>query len=195
MEQEEVTRERVRRRKPRGESTLEEKPSVPDSDGQNNHDHAPAEPREDKKDKKDDNNETQDSDINEEKPTQRPLRDNDRKSTQNEETLEREKLKERERELELGPLKTLEPIRSDPIIKLKQRHKNIERLAAESLPEVHFIGKLLFGENIACDETEGVCCRYVASLHTLLSSLINCFGYCEYFKSGGRLIMDQAGTS
>jgi hypothetical protein len=59
-----------------------------------------------------------------------------------------------------GPMKVLEPIRSDPIKAYQQRAKRLERLAAAQLPEVHAVGQIKYGIGISCDLSEGVMCRY-----------------------------------
>lgn len=65
-----------------------------------------------------------------------------------------------EKDLEKGPLKILQPLRTDPLAVMKSRHKKLERLNAESVPEIHFIGKILSGDNIVKDKSEGGSCRY-----------------------------------
>jgi hypothetical protein len=64
-----------------------------------------------------------------------------------------------EKDIERGPLRVFEPIRSDPIAVIKSRMKKIERLPLQNVPELHFIGKLLSGEGIISESTEGVSCR------------------------------------
>jgi hypothetical protein len=68
-------------------------------------------------------------------------------------------VKQLEKDLEKGPLKILQPLRTDPLGAMKNRHKKLERLTAESVPEIHFIGKILSGENIVMDKSEGGTCR------------------------------------
>lgn len=67
--------------------------------------------------------------------------------------------KQMEKDLEKGPLKILQPLRTDPLAILKSRHKKLERLNAESVPEIHFIGKILSGNSIVKDKSEGGSCR------------------------------------
>ena len=64
-----------------------------------------------------------------------------------------------EKEVEGGPLRVLEPLRTDPIGPLKSRLKAFERLAAEHIPEVHFIGSITHGEGMLQDPSDGCCCR------------------------------------
>lgn len=66
-----------------------------------------------------------------------------------------------EKDLELGPLRVLQPIRTDPVMQLKTRHKKMERLTAEFVPEIHIIGNILSGTGIIQEESEGASCRYI----------------------------------
>jgi hypothetical protein len=68
-------------------------------------------------------------------------------------------IKQLEKDLEKGPLKILQPLRTDPLGAMKNRYKKLERLTAESIPEIHFIGKILSGEHIVMDISEGGTCR------------------------------------
>ena len=58
------------------------------------------------------------------------------------------------------PLKVLEPIRSDPTAQMRTRHKKMERLVAEKMPEIHAIGRIVSGRNIIRDKSDGATCRY-----------------------------------
>jgi len=58
-----------------------------------------------------------------------------------------------------GPLRVLEPIRADPIKLLQTRQRRLERVAASSLPEIHFVGHITSGLGLINDTTEGACCR------------------------------------
>jgi hypothetical protein len=69
-------------------------------------------------------------------------------------------IKQIEKDLEKGPIKILQPLRTDPLGAMKNRHKKLERLNAESIPEIHFIGKILCGDNIVLDSSEGATCRW-----------------------------------
>ena len=64
-----------------------------------------------------------------------------------------------EKAVERGPLRILEPLRADPIGPMRSRLKNFERLAAQSLPEVHYIGSILHGEDLLQDSSDGSCVR------------------------------------
>ena len=56
-----------------------------------------------------------------------------------------------------GPLRVLEPIRQDPIKNLQAyKKKKMERLTANSLPEVHFVGQLLW-KGLLGDVSEAPC--------------------------------------
>jgi hypothetical protein len=57
------------------------------------------------------------------------------------------------------PLQVLEPHRSDPVGNLKLRMRKVERVTANQLPEIHFVGQIVSGRGIAQDTTEGCCCR------------------------------------
>lgn len=59
----------------------------------------------------------------------------------------------------VAPLSVLEPHRSDPMLNLRQRHKNLDRVVAAYLPEIHFVGQFVSGQGIIQDSTEGCCCR------------------------------------
>jgi B9 domain-containing protein 2 len=60
-----------------------------------------------------------------------------------------------------GPLRVLEPIRQDPIKKMQAyKKKKMERLTANSLPEVHFVGQIVSGVGLLGDVTEGATCRW-----------------------------------
>lgn len=100
----------------------------------------------------------------EEKP--RPIRDRGSKNTpiteENEEQSTPTQPKDKnhlEKEIENGPLRILEPLRTDPLGPMKSRIKNFERLAAQSLPEIHFIGNIVHGEDMLQDPSDGCCCR------------------------------------
>jgi hypothetical protein len=101
----------------------------------------------------------------EEKP--RALRDRGSKNTplteEDEEPDKPAPAKEKnphEKEIENGPLRILEPLRTDPLGPMKSRLKHFERLAAQSIPEVHFIGSIMHGEDMLQDTSDGCCCRY-----------------------------------
>lgn len=60
-----------------------------------------------------------------------------------------------------GPLKVLEPVRQDPIKLLKSyQKKRVDRLVAEKLPEVHFVGQITSGTGLIADTSEGATCRW-----------------------------------
>lgn len=59
-----------------------------------------------------------------------------------------------------GPLRVLEPLRQDPIKALAGRQKRLDRLPAEGIPEVHFVGQIVSGQGLMEDTTEGVCVRW-----------------------------------
>lgn len=58
-----------------------------------------------------------------------------------------------------GPLRVLEPFRTDPIQAQKVRQKRLERLAASSVPEIHYVGQIVSGQKLISDSSEGACCR------------------------------------
>ena len=60
-----------------------------------------------------------------------------------------------------GPLRVLEPIRQDPIKNLvAYKKKKMERLTADALPEVHFVGQIVSGQGLIGDVSEGATCRW-----------------------------------
>jgi hypothetical protein len=60
-----------------------------------------------------------------------------------------------------GPMKILEPVRQDPIKVMKAyQKKRVDRLAANALPEVHFVGQVVSGLGLLADSTEGATCRW-----------------------------------
>lgn len=67
------------------------------------------------------------------------------------------------RDLSMGPMRILDPIRADPVKVLQTRQKRLERFAATSIPEIHFVGQIASGEGLIDDSTEGVCVRCVPS--------------------------------
>ena len=68
-----------------------------------------------------------------------------------------EKLKDKN--LFLGPMKVLEPMRTDVVKAIQTRQKRLERLSALNIPEIHYIGQILSGRKIAQDSSEGIICR------------------------------------
>ena len=59
----------------------------------------------------------------------------------------------------LGPMKVLEPIRTDVVKAFNARQKKLERINALNIPEIHYIGQIVSGRKIAFDSTDGVLCR------------------------------------
>lgn len=60
-----------------------------------------------------------------------------------------------------GPMKVLEPVRQDPIKLLKSyQKKRVDRLVANNLPEVHFVGQITGGTGLIADLSEGATCRW-----------------------------------
>jgi len=59
-----------------------------------------------------------------------------------------------------GPMKTLEPLRTDPIKSYIQRSKRLERLTAAQLPELHIVGHIKDGVGFIDDVTEGSMLRF-----------------------------------
>lgn len=68
-------------------------------------------------------------------------------------------LDQQDKDLEQGPMRVLQPIRTDPVLQLKTRHKKLERLTAEFVPEIHIIGNILSGSGIVLEDSEGASCR------------------------------------
>ena len=60
----------------------------------------------------------------------------------------------------LGPLRVLEPLRTDVVQIKEARSKRLERLAALDMPEMHYVGQIVSGRKISSDPTEGVICRW-----------------------------------
>ena len=60
----------------------------------------------------------------------------------------------------MGPLRILEPIRTDPIKIGQQRRRRLERLATESMPEIHYVGQISSCLGLIKDPTEGACIRW-----------------------------------
>lgn len=59
-----------------------------------------------------------------------------------------------------GAVRILEPLRTDPIASFQTRQKRLDRLSAEELPEIHFIGQITSAEGMLMDENEGVLIRW-----------------------------------
>jgi len=59
-----------------------------------------------------------------------------------------------------GPLRVLEPLRQDPIKALVGRQRRLDRLPADGVPEVHYVGQICSGQGLMEDTTEGVCVRW-----------------------------------
>lgn len=75
------------------------------------------------------------------------------------ESGQKDGLNELEKDLEVGPLRVLQPIRTDPVMMLKTRKKKLERLTADFVPEIHIIGNILSGSGIVQEVSEGASCR------------------------------------
>lgn len=60
-----------------------------------------------------------------------------------------------------GPLSAMEPLRSDPIKLLHNRHRRLDRLTALKVPELHYVGQVCSGYGLTESMSEGACCRYV----------------------------------
>ena len=67
----------------------------------------------------------------------------------------------RDKSLFLGPMKVLDPMRTDAVKALQVRQKRLERLAALNVPEIHYIGQILSGRKIVQDSSEGIICRWM----------------------------------
>jgi hypothetical protein len=91
--------------------------------------------------------------------TSNPIHDNQNNASSDPKDASTE-IKQLEKDLEKGPIKILRPLRTDPLGAMKNRHKKLERLNAEAIPELHFIGKILCGDNIVLDSSEGATCRW-----------------------------------
>ena len=61
-----------------------------------------------------------------------------------------------------GPLRVLEPLRTDPVKALYARQRRLDRLTALNVPEIHFVGQIKSGHGLIEDITEGACCRYLS---------------------------------
>lgn len=59
----------------------------------------------------------------------------------------------------VDPSKLLDPIRTDPVKALELRKRRLDRQADSFMPEIHFVGEITSGKDIAIDSTEGVFCR------------------------------------
>ena len=66
---------------------------------------------------------------------------------------------DRDHDLGLGPARVLDPVRTDPVKALQARQRRLDRLAAVSMPEIHFVGQIVSGEGLISDPIEGACCR------------------------------------
>ena len=64
-----------------------------------------------------------------------------------------------EKSLYLGPMRVLEPLRTDVVKALEARQKRLERLSAINVPEIHYVGQISSGRKIAQDPSEGIICR------------------------------------
>ena len=53
----------------------------------------------------------------------------------------------------------LEPLRTDPIEEYKVRQRRLERVPAEGIPEIHFIGQIKSCIDVITDSSEGVSIR------------------------------------
>ena len=71
-----------------------------------------------------------------------------------------EDIENQKNSVSLGPLRVLEPVRQDPIKALVGRQKRLERLPAEGIPEVHYVGQISSGQGMLEDTTEGVSIRW-----------------------------------
>lgn len=71
-----------------------------------------------------------------------------------------EKGKREKDDLYLGPLRVLEPLRTDVVQVKEARQKRLERLAALNVPEIHYVGQVISGRRISTDPSEGVICRW-----------------------------------
>lgn len=59
-----------------------------------------------------------------------------------------------------GPVRILQPLRTDPIASFQTRQKRLDRLSADELPEIHFIGQISSAEGMLMDENEGILVRW-----------------------------------
>ncbi len=57
-------------------------------------------------------------------------------------------------------MRVLEPVRQDPIKALVGRQKRLERLPADGIPEVHYVGQIISGQGMLEDTSEGVSIRW-----------------------------------
>ena len=58
-----------------------------------------------------------------------------------------------------GPIQILEPLRSDALKLHQKKPKKLDRLAAEILPEIHFVGQISSAVGLREESSEGVCVR------------------------------------
>lgn len=65
-----------------------------------------------------------------------------------------------ESNIQSGALRVLEPLRQDPFKVLGLRQKRLERLAAEQMPEIHYLGQIISGKGLLEDSTEGASVRW-----------------------------------
>jgi hypothetical protein len=65
----------------------------------------------------------------------------------------------KEKEVSMGPMKVLEPLRTDPVKALQVKARRLERLSVACMPELHYVGQIVSGKGIIKDSTEGACCR------------------------------------
>lgn len=65
----------------------------------------------------------------------------------------------KDKEVSMGPMKVLEPLRTDPVKALQVKARRLERLSVACMPELHYVGQIVSGKGIIKDSTEGACCR------------------------------------
>lgn len=63
-------------------------------------------------------------------------------------------------ETEHSQPKVYEPIRTNPLRSLDTKRRRLDRLTDKSVPEVHIVGEIKYGMQLANDLSEGVFCRY-----------------------------------
>lgn len=85
---------------------------------------------------------------------------NDREVDEDAGDIEQGKWKDKDAALYNGPLRILDPMRTDVVKAQLNRQNRLERLAALNVPEMHYIGQITSGRRISSDPSEGIICRW-----------------------------------
>ena len=97
---------------------------------------------------------------NQENKPDKPTRRNNRGQTTENDNNNNITTQSKMDSVSMGPLRILEPVRTDPIKVGQQRRRRLERLATESMPEIHYIGQIASCLGLIKDTTEGACVRW-----------------------------------